>query len=225
VSQERDNAFRALGRYIAEFSALVRVMRQHTASFVVGHDEKNRHRAEMLLGEAMPTNISNAFFGMCREAGDFDADEAKVASALRKAVAGIIEERNDFAHGDWWIGMKGHKAEGRVTRTGLDTLDPMLLRIRPARSVGSRKLRDFSVMDLDARTDHLLDVLTLVEEFGKLALGLPLFRTHPSDDVVVVVGEYRVRDVLVVEGAGKRSPARVLREGPRSRDIIPWRLH
>lgn len=227
MTYERDQAFRALGRYIAEFSALVRIMRQHAASFVVSGSgqEVDRHPAEMLLGEAPPNQISSAFFGLCRLAGEFDDDEAKVASTLRKAVLDLIEERNDFAHGDWWIGMKGHKAEQVVSRVGLDTLDPMLLRIRPARSEGSRKVTEYSVAILDAKTDHLLSILTLVEEFGKLALGLPLFREEPpSDDAFISVGEYRVRDVLIVKGGGKKSPAQVVREGPRASEVIPW-LH
>lgn len=102
--QERDDAYRAIGRYVATFSELVRMMREMVCQYVA-KGVTEMHISSLLLGEATAQVIANAFFGMCMRMGDLDDDEQKVASALANEVDATIKTRNDVAHGDWWIGL------------------------------------------------------------------------------------------------------------------------
>ena len=193
-------------------------MRESVAAYVAG-DAQKADTAEMLLGEATPNVISNVFFGMCRQAGDFDAAERKVASTLRSEVSSIIERRNDIAHGDWWVGMMTNVDDDGMLRRGpLRTLDPRLIRIRPARSEGPRKTLDLAVQDLDSMTDDIQRVIAYVAGFGRLALGLPMFCREAEKAIVT---DFRVRDVFVVKGGAKgAAPAQVVPEGPHADAVI-----
>ncbi len=217
VDEELDDAFRAIGRYVVEFSQLLREMREMVAWYVAG-GLVDSDIPNMLLGEATAQVISNAFFGMCRMASELDEKEKKVASTLRNELTKAIEARNDIAHGDWWVGMW----EFRNARPGgkLETpkrLDPRLVRTLPARSEGPQKVLSLSTADLDAMTNRLLELTTLIVEYGKLALQLPVHGLRENDESYPSVKEFRVRDVLVVTGGGRgknSTPARVVREGP-----------
>ena len=161
--------------------------------------------------------IANAFFGLCRLEGEFDADEEKVASAMIRAVMDVIQARNDIAHGDWWVGLFSFSTPGGPG----DSIDPRLVRIRPGRAAGPRDERDLAVGDIDALTEGVRRLTNLVDEFGKLALKLPLFRSDPDGSSHVSTGEFRVRDVLTTTRAGRNRPARVTRGGPHAASIHP----
>ena len=219
MSQERDDAYRAIGRYVTEFSQLIRVMRVAVAEYVAD-DPAQMDIPEMMLGDQPAQSITNVFFGVCREVGNLDVHENKVWSRLRQEVSEITEERNNYAHGDWIVGEAGFTLPATLPATFL-ALDPKLLRIRAARAEGPRKMLTVAVADLDAKTDNLLRVLRRVHEFGRLALGLPVRHDHDGKQVMSR-GEYRVRDVLVIEGGGKKKAgkARVESNGPRTSELI-----
>ena len=215
MSAERDDAYRAIGRYVAEFSQLVRATRVAVAEYVAG-DPTKMDIPEMMLGEQPAQAITNVFFGVCRMVGNLDTDESKVASVLRKGVNDIIEERNNFSHGDWTVGAFGFGLPATLPAT-FHVLDPTLVRIRTVRGTGPRETTTLSVQDLDARTDGLQRVLQRVHEYGRLALGLPIRR---KDGKSPAKGEYRVRDVLVVVGGDKKGgKARVEPTGPRAGEL------
>jgi hypothetical protein len=218
VSQERDDAYRAIGRYVTEFSQLIRVMRVAVAEYVAG-DPTQMDIPEMMLGDQTARPITNVFFGVCRMVGNLDATESNVESKLRQEVLALTEERNDYAHGDWIVGEAGFILPATLPATFLAS-DPKLVRIRAARTVGTpRKTLSISIADLDAKTDNVQRMLQCVHEFGRLALGLPVRRDDDGKQVMSR-GEYRVRDVLVVEGGDKKAgKARVEPNGPRAREL------
>jgi hypothetical protein len=84
-------------------------------------------------------------------------------------VTDAIETRNDIAHGDWWIGLIA-LAEDRSTQR----LPPRIVRTLPARSDGPRKVVELTIQELDAMSDRLEELLGLIDEFGKLALKIPV---------------------------------------------------
>jgi hypothetical protein len=213
--REMDNAYRAIGRYVVAFSSLMQRMREllseHVAGGIVGS-----HEPELLLGEAMPTALSNAFFGMCRLVADLDENESKVESAIRKRVKTEIEMRNDVAHGDWEVGWF-------LATPPYAVRDPHLIRLLPGRSEGPRKVQSLSVLDIDRLSSRILALLTLVNEFGHLALGLPIMLTLPTEGdspAHVSTGEYRVRDVLVAHQEKRSGPVTIKRDGPRAREVF-----
>jgi hypothetical protein len=184
-----DDAYRAIGRYVVEFSEMVRVMRELVSEYVTG-GVVDSHLGHMVLGEATAGMIANAFFGVCRLAGGFDADEDKVARTISKGVMSVIQTRNDVAHGDWWVGLFALSREGG----GGQILDPRLVRIRPNRVAGPREERDLAVADIDALTEEVRQLTNLVDEFGKLALKLPVFRLKPDGSSDVSTGDFRVHE-------------------------------
>jgi hypothetical protein len=192
------DAYRAIGKYVVQFSSLVHNMRALiTERLTVGSDEQDL--AELAFGEVFPSQLSAAFFGMCRFTGDLDPAEMKVESALRNAVTKAFEMRNDIAHGDWWLGYLS--PDGR----GMDP--PILVRIRPLRGRGASKVVALGAAELDALSFDLFCLSADVTGFGQLALGLPVLHRGTGERSA---GEYRIRDVYGVE-RGK-----VVRSGPEA---------
>jgi hypothetical protein len=211
--REIDNAYRAIGRYMVAFSSLMQQMREMLSEHVAG-GILGSHKPELLLGEAMPTALSNAFFGMCRLVADLDDNESKVESAIRKRVKTEIEMRNDVAHGDWEVGWF-------VATPPYAVRDPHLIRLLPGRSEGPRKVQSLSVVDIDRLSSRILALLTLVSEFGHLALALPIVLTLPTEgEATLSTGEYRVRDVLVAHQIKRGGPVTIRRDGPRAREVF-----
>ena len=216
---QTNDAYRAVGRYFVEFSRLIREMRRVMVWRVARGGDTQEHLAELLLGEAMPSGIANAFFGMCRLVGALDEDEKRVESRLRDDVKAAIQTRNDFAHGDWFVGAPPSLVPH------LDAIhDPLLRRTIPNRTEGPTKELILSVNEMDERTDDLEALARLVMEFGSLALGLAIVRVDAGGTPRSSFGELRVRDILELHGGGKKGPAaRVLRTGPMAASVYQTR--
>jgi hypothetical protein len=207
--EENDDAYRAIGRYVVEFSDLVREMRDIVCEYV-SDGVTDMHVSSLLLGEATAQVVANAFFGICRLRGELDADEDAVWRVFRKQTNGVIQRRNDIAHGDWQIG------NVRVDETGdLTSMPPRLVRIMPTRMDGPYRTLDLTVEEIDQLSDEIEGLHAAVQDFGHLALKLPVFHTASATGSVVSKGEYRVRDVFTVT-SGKAAQAQVLRNGPRA---------
>lgn len=215
--RQTDDAFRAVGRYVVEFSQLTSRMRRLVAwRLTIGRD--NPMLAELVLGDAMASQIADAFFGLCAYVGHFDEPEERIATNLRNTVKRAIEKRNDIAHGDWWIGLASYDA---------DAIDlPTLIRIRPVRSHGVEKVEELAVADIDALSRKIGLLINDLEEFGQIALGLPLMRSNtppaggPRGKTNVSVGEYRVADILALRDG------KIARDGPCAAEIarVPYAL-
>ncbi len=227
-----DDAYRAIGRYIAAFSQLTHGLRRMIAEYI-GRNEK-WVLVDIALGETMAAQLSHAFFALCRDAANFSAAETEIEGQLRREIEEeIIPMRNDIAHGDWEVG-------NFILPTGgpVKVLPPRMIRITPHRKDGPYQIRDVKIEELDATTDRLIDVLTMVMEFGKLALGQPVVRRTDDGGSAVSVGEFRVQDVLAVPDSTKsrdeqapikaKQPenkrANVSRTGPRASEVsvIPY---
>lgn len=212
-----NDTYRAIGHYVVAFSLLIRDMRgAMTWRVTQGGD---RTLAELLLGEAMPKAVANAFFGMCRLTATLDRDELRVENILRRNVTRTIEVRNDFAHGDWLIGLPTSLA-GHISPE--DVEHPTLTRTLPNRSEGPDKVKTLSIETIDALVSDLEELTRLVLEFGCLALGLPVQCRDAGGDWRVSEGEVRVRDVLEAHGGGRgknQRPATVTRSGPLATSV------
>ena len=190
---EHDEAYRALGRWFFEFSRLMYHMRVVIERCLSG---KHPQAAQLALGEATAAQISNSFFGICRALGDLDdEDEVPVAAALQKAVRNHIEDRNDYAHGDWWIGF-GRTPEGSMS-------DPFVRRIKPHKVAGPLSEKELPVDKLDAESDSMWELLQQVAEFGAICT-----KEHPFWDEIEHLRPPRVKDIFVAR------KGQVFREGP-----------
>lgn len=154
--EERDDAYRAIGRYVVEFSRLVMHMRYAIERRL---DRGSEQRiAPLALGEVAANQITEAFFAICEQVADLEEEEKRVGIRLRKEVRDEIKRRNDFAHGDWSIG------EAAVSD------DPMLYRVKPGRKAGPADRRELPVAEIDAAADDLYALRQKVAEYGAICL-------------------------------------------------------
>jgi hypothetical protein len=82
---QRDDAYRAIGRYTVGFSLLVSNMRQILAQQIAGPEGPQRGLLDVAFGSLTAEPIAEAFFGMCRTVVHLDKGEKKSrrASARR----------------------------------------------------------------------------------------------------------------------------------------------
>lgn len=189
---KRDDAHRALGRYMIEFSQLIATMRKLVVQRLT-HPDDPELLAELPLGEATASIISNAFFGSCELLTEHDEVEQNSRKRLRRDVSTAIEVRNDLSHGDWYV---GRVSSNRVIR------DTWLERIRPARGAGPQVSLPATAESLDAQSDSLERLHRLVNHYGQVCFGVHHLQAAHQ--------EVRVRDVLVIEDG-------VLTDGPKAR--------
>ena len=177
----RDNAHRAVGHYVVEFSRLMATMRLGLERYL--SIEGSRAVPALALGAALPEQLTQSFFAICEHVADLDKGEEKVAIRLRVEVLDEIKRRNDFAHGDWLLGNM---------REVFD--EPILVRVKPGRRKGPVQNRPVSIAEIDAAADEVWVLSQKVTEFGSICLG-----TFP-----VGIGKdgipFKVRQAFRVEG-------------------------
>lgn len=66
--QELDAAYRAIGRYVVEFSFMVACMKIEIADRIA--ETESRGLAQLVLGEAPAKQASDAFFAVCMAVGE-----------------------------------------------------------------------------------------------------------------------------------------------------------
>jgi hypothetical protein len=175
--QDKREIHRAVGRWIVEFSRLIFRMRLGIIRYVT--PEGDQTGATLALGEATARQIADAFFAICAHATPPDANEKKIATRLRNDVNEQIRRRNDFTHGDWWVG-------ARLPSGEVD--DTFLHRVKPGRASGAASIDELSAEKLDELSDALYELWQHVTEFGEICL-------HQSQ-VPQAMGEYiRVGDI------------------------------
>lgn len=199
--EQRDDAYRAIGRYTVEFSLLVAGMREIIAVHIT--DEQKRDAAQLVLGSLMAQQVADPFFAICRAVGELDQDEQAIEKLLRKRVNEEIEERNRIMHGDWLI--------ARWTRE--DFKAPTAARVRvSARNVKEPvQQRNFTVAEIDEICERVAALKNVVWEFGTICTKQWV---HAPDSGRP---EERVRDALHIVGGRV-----AYRLGDRR---VPWPPH
>jgi hypothetical protein len=172
----RDDTYRAIGRYVIEFSRMFSLMRDKMAYRLARSDDTSKP-LETAFGEMTANQLTNAFFSTCLNVGDLDDNEQKVGRWLRARVIKEIERRNDVAHGDWYVTQTVNVQPRRNNST--------LRRLKPARSSDDGEERDIPAETLDQWSDEVHELGLLVAGFGQVALGIDAKR--------------RVSDVFVFE--------------------------
>jgi hypothetical protein len=137
--EQRDDAYRAIGRYTVQFSLLAAGMREIIAEHIAGNDKA---AAQLAFGSLTAKQIADPFFAICRTAADLDTDEQKIEQCLRKHVNEAITERNRIMRGDWFI--------ARWTRGDLAAPSAALVRVTPSNTKKPAvEQRNFKVADID----------------------------------------------------------------------------
>jgi hypothetical protein len=172
----------------------------------------------MILGEAMPKQIADSYFGLCRLFGDLDKKtEQPIESKLRWAVAEVGYMRNDIAHGDWWVGHTERHDSPTVR-------PPILVRTQPGRVEGpAEKEVELTVTDLETMADDIWLLTNVLTEFGHVAMRLPVTTNEPIPPATgtVSVGTLRVSDLYRLDARSKAAGgARIVRDGAQA-GIVP----
>lgn len=168
-----DDDYRAIGRYVVEFSVLIAEMRTVVERQLLREDPMVPRLA---LAEHSASQVANAFFAICEQEADLDTEEKGVSARLKQEVLDAIKQRNDVAHGDWDMG-SGVLGE------------PELLRTKPGRRAGAWVAKVWGTGELDAYADQLEDLSERVMEFAWLCLGV-----HPLTQYKHL--QVRVRDIF-----------------------------
>jgi hypothetical protein len=177
----RDDAYRAVGRYVVEFSRLMVYLRSGLERYLaVGKDQM---APSLVLGASAAEQITNACFSVCEHAVNLNEEELKVARRLRKEVLDEIKRRNDFAHGDWLL-------EGLLAMHK----HPILSRVKPGRRSGSIEKRQLPIAEIDAASDELYALRQKVAEFCSVCLSPYPFSANGRN--------LQVRHVLAMDGYG-----------------------
>jgi hypothetical protein len=107
IASPQDPAYRAIGRFMVEFSRVISVM-QTAIPVVVGSISPGLPVRALQVAVAQDTSASdlaNMFFGVCTTVVDLTDEEKQVRNKLRKRVDELVGRRNDIAHGVWAIGV------------------------------------------------------------------------------------------------------------------------
>lgn len=191
---ERNDAYRAVGRYVVEFSRMIFHMRFNLER--QADSKGDTLVAPLLLGRASAQEVRRAFFGVCRSEANLDDSESKIADRLESGVERELKWRNKFAHGDWWVGF-GRKEDGSGG-------DPMLG--RPGAPNRGSEMQELPADKIDEISDRLYALRQQLGEFGDICLGTWPFQ-HKLDWTV------RVADVFTINGAT------IVRDGPVAQAI------
>jgi hypothetical protein len=185
-----DDAFAALGRYVAVFSSLTALMRNLFATRIAGQGGIERELVDYALGALAGEPIADAFFAAGRTLAEFDKAEENIEAALRKAVLSECTRRNDIAHGDWLFDELG---EGGGARS-------VMFRTKASRvSSHPLKMSEYTAQDLRAICGEVESLWSLIYVFAHVVL-------RPHGDEPLVLGGHesapaRLRDALeLVDG-------------------------
>lgn len=106
--------YQALGQFLAAFSGMVHAM-EGDLYFAVGG---NQQLLMAITVELTAYPLAQAWRSVMAQATDLSEDDRKVLSDLRAEIGKLIELRNDWMHGTWFIGY-GNEAATDWSEAGL----------------------------------------------------------------------------------------------------------
>jgi hypothetical protein len=160
VADQRDDAYRAIGRYTVQFSMLVAAMREILSQRIVGSGSTEQTLLELAFGSLTAQQVADPFFAMCRQISRFDKHERAIEKCLREQVNTEIRERNVIAHGDWLI--------ARWIHPDTQAPSPTLVRAKAANVKKPFDSRDLTVGQIDDICKRVEALGLIVWEFGTI---------------------------------------------------------
>jgi hypothetical protein len=97
---QMNSIYQALGRFIVEFSRVVSAM-ETGLYFVTGGDQQ---LTRTIVIELTADPVARAWRSSMIQAIDLSDDDLKVLTGLAGEISALINLRNDWAHGAWFIG-------------------------------------------------------------------------------------------------------------------------
>jgi hypothetical protein len=97
---QMNEIYQALGRFLVEFSRMVHAM-ENSLHFAVGGGQQ---LLRAITAELTASPLAQAWRSVMTKATVLSEDDLSVLAGLRNEVTGLIELRNDWMHGTWFVG-------------------------------------------------------------------------------------------------------------------------
>ena len=213
ATSPRKEGLLALGAFVYEFSRVIFWMRWGVArmatSGLAESDRVGRRFIALKLqtGEMTARQLSDVYFGMAETIADYTEDERRVAQRLKNSFDDLTTVRNDFLHGEWWIGYVQTTGDERARE-----MPPILSRTKAGRGGDKETEKPFAVSDLNTRTAEIVRLRHAIAEWGELVSdGRPII--SQTDPMPSEVPRARPGEVYVLRGK------EVVREGPQAAQV------
>ena len=190
--------YQALGQFLVEFSRMVHSM-ETNLHFAVGGDQQLLMAVTVEL-TAYP--LAQAWRSVMTKATDISDDDRKVLSGLRAEIGDLIELRNNWMHGTWFVGY------GNETTT--DWSKAALSRFKNTKEGVARPdgLEDLPTADyIDSAAAHAGFVADAISTYGAIATGRRhgIISARPSERVRVTKVDSRRQIEMTSNGVDWRS--------------------
>ena len=176
---ERDVVYRAIGRFIVEFSYL-----QSTTELMVAHllcptrTSEHHRRAWAVISGQTAQPLADSFFSLLTEVkrNEWSDEDFRAVHAVRKQFDELISERNRIAHDVWSLGHPNRPIpeEGDAERVRF---------LRSPRDGAVVRGHPVTIGHLEALSAKAERVRSHIRDLGSLAM--PGTTTTPSDRLAV----------------------------------------
>lgn len=169
LSEQVDEAYRAIGHYFVAFAHLIALMRQILTEEVIGTREGGPNvpraaLARLALGGLEAMRVADAFFATCRTIGALDDDDRRIEKVLRERhVYKALTRRNEIAHGEWLIYEYSDAPSEDVKH--IESM-ATLVRVQPRDPDEPFKHEDLTAKDIEQEAADVEALERLLCEFG-----------------------------------------------------------
>lgn len=191
--------YQALGHYFVEFSRLVSVM-ESSLIFAIGGEQRLLLAA---LIELTADPLARAWRSVVRQATDLSAKDLDVLSGLCVEISSLINLRNDWAHGTWFVGY-GNEATTDWSQAALMRLKNSAKGVAPPSKLEGQPTATY----IEKAAAHASVVADAVSVFGMFPVIGRLSKptdARPSDRVRIVKVDGRRQISVTQDGVNWRS--------------------
>jgi hypothetical protein len=195
---QMNEIYQALGRFLVEFSRIVHSM-EIELYFSIGGDQQ---LLRAITAELTANPLAQAWRSVMTKATDLSDDDREVLSGLRAEINVLIELRNDWMHGTWFVGY------GNETTT--DWSAASLLRLENTKEgvVVPTSLESFPTADyIKSVAAHAALVADAILSYGAIVNGRRhgIISGHPSERVRITKVDGRRQIEMTSNGVDWRS--------------------
>jgi len=178
-SDNVDEIYRAIGKFVVEFSHLhnmIELMIVHLLS-PSGNSEMHQRAWAVISGQTTRPAMSNLFSLLIEiKSDEWTSDDMGVLNAVRKEIIEIIEERNRIAHDVWSLGHPNSPLP--------EDSDAQRFRYKASPRKGAMTSSEpVTVRDINQLTDKINRLDQVIRRIG--AIGLSQTPRSPTDEFIV----------------------------------------
>jgi len=193
-----DNIYRAIGKFVVEFSQLQHMMEYMTVvALSQDGDRESSDRAWAVVSGRTAQPVVDGFFSLCVQIykNEWTEEDFALLKAARKEIQNLIEERNRLAHDVWSLGHPNYPVP--------EGFDALRFKYGTSASKGAlRSARPVTVSELDAMSNKLRRLNSFVRQVGLLMCFPPGGQKEDSGAPQVSLQSYRLTEYVRVNEDG-----------------------